>query len=645
MELKDLTFHIPGYQRGYRWKGTQIRDLIRDLYDFVNSDRETYCLQPIVVKGIDGKADSYEVLDGQQRLTSLWLIMRVAEDFGIGKDLPDWNFEHENKDSFKDTINGIRKESKKPGKETLKKAFDDPVSGGAAFIKQDIDSKYLENAMKAVYGFKTKDINNKTVDIKEALGTIFNVSNGITGEKKCVDIIWSVETGGTTSIINKFMNINSTKIELTNAELIKAYFAKNLPKEKEEKFNSDWEIMEQQMENNDFWGFITSSGTRKDDYPTPIEMLFEVYAFGNGYEGNKDSFNTRTLSEFYRDNILRQGSPEQYMDHWNEIKARADILYDWYQDYTLYHLVGLITEIGYWEEKANAKGLIEYKKVTENNSKLIQTLYDKYIQSKKSDFKDDILKSIGYWAKKNELMIKNNTGEMEIDFDNESLRYPGKDNCIKLLLLLYNVALLLRAHDANRDNESQRFPFWYYKSEKIDIEHINPKHFEGKKYTDDDRKNWAKDTIKIVDKNAQAGFKSRLRRDFSSGCKGARWDTFVNDLETAACIHDFDNLTLLDLHINRTYHDDFFRSKRAHILAAQYGLPKPVPKGGGKKDELYEESIIFPGTLWVFLRHYIEPPVDGEESDSGSDRWVDGDRKAYRTNVEDTVLKLLKERS
>jgi uncharacterized protein with ParB-like and HNH nuclease domain len=89
--LLGLKFFIPSYQRGYRWNDQQVEDLLNDINDFRpeninNSDEKTwYCLQPLVVKKVK-KADShsdetieeedwYEVIDGQQRLTTIYLII------------------------------------------------------------------------------------------------------------------------------------------------------------------------------------------------------------------------------------------------------------------------------------------------------------------------------------------------------------------------------------------------------------------------------------------------------------------------------------------------------------------------------------------------------------------------------------------
>ena len=72
--LFGKSFFVPTYQRGYRWTETQVKELLEDLYDFVSTKKDEndyYCLQPIIVKK---KEDCWELVDGQQRLTALWLI-------------------------------------------------------------------------------------------------------------------------------------------------------------------------------------------------------------------------------------------------------------------------------------------------------------------------------------------------------------------------------------------------------------------------------------------------------------------------------------------------------------------------------------------------------------------------------------------
>ena len=69
---------IPYYQRGYRWDEENVKALLDDIFNFMKSDEKKYCLQPIVV--VPGKDENghnfWEVIDGQQRLTTLFIIFK-----------------------------------------------------------------------------------------------------------------------------------------------------------------------------------------------------------------------------------------------------------------------------------------------------------------------------------------------------------------------------------------------------------------------------------------------------------------------------------------------------------------------------------------------------------------------------------------
>ena len=73
-------FIIPSYQRGYRWTGGEVSKLLDDVKDFFDRDdikkESFYCLQPLVVCKSKEFPDSWEVIDGQQCLTTIFLILR-----------------------------------------------------------------------------------------------------------------------------------------------------------------------------------------------------------------------------------------------------------------------------------------------------------------------------------------------------------------------------------------------------------------------------------------------------------------------------------------------------------------------------------------------------------------------------------------
>lgn len=93
LELRSINsllkekFYIPSYQRGYRWSKEQVNDLLNDIWEFTQKDKnkdEFYCLQPIVVlKEIyledDKEFTRYRVVDGQQRLTTIFILLTFLD--------------------------------------------------------------------------------------------------------------------------------------------------------------------------------------------------------------------------------------------------------------------------------------------------------------------------------------------------------------------------------------------------------------------------------------------------------------------------------------------------------------------------------------------------------------------------------------
>ena len=84
-DLAEMFFNIPDYQRGYRWETKQVYELLNDLLEF-DSNRvngQFYCLQPLVVirneNIFNHKSPIFDVIDGQQRLTTLFLIMNYLK--------------------------------------------------------------------------------------------------------------------------------------------------------------------------------------------------------------------------------------------------------------------------------------------------------------------------------------------------------------------------------------------------------------------------------------------------------------------------------------------------------------------------------------------------------------------------------------
>ena len=79
---EDFWFIIPEYQRSYVWQTDNVNELAEDLFfAFENKPDSEYFLGSLVLKRlISSSFPEYEVLDGQQRLTTFFIMMAVLRD-------------------------------------------------------------------------------------------------------------------------------------------------------------------------------------------------------------------------------------------------------------------------------------------------------------------------------------------------------------------------------------------------------------------------------------------------------------------------------------------------------------------------------------------------------------------------------------
>ena len=85
---KEVHYVIPRYQRAYAWEDKEIVQLIDD----INDSTRDYYIGSLVVAKVKGKVETYEIVDGQQRLTTLYLLLHYLVSCGrlegeVGKTL------------------------------------------------------------------------------------------------------------------------------------------------------------------------------------------------------------------------------------------------------------------------------------------------------------------------------------------------------------------------------------------------------------------------------------------------------------------------------------------------------------------------------------------------------------------------------
>ena len=198
-DLLGMRFFIPSYQRGYRWTKQQVEDLFNDVNEFIPEKvKETneitwYCLQPLVVRKMDSNDPRlkeieetnnwYEVIDGQQRLTTIFIILKLMNFAKV----PTIQYQTRPKSScFLNNINNEKDESNIDNIDfhfmlSTKKVFVNVLKGK---IKEGFIEKLI-NSCKVIW-YETQD------DAYEV-----------------------------------FKRLNSGKISLSNAELVKALLLKD----------------------------------------------------------------------------------------------------------------------------------------------------------------------------------------------------------------------------------------------------------------------------------------------------------------------------------------------------------------------------------------------------------------------------------
>jgi hypothetical protein len=330
-------FIIPGYQRGYRWQTEHITMLLNDIWD--NGDAN-YCLQPIVVKKLnDG---TLELIDGQQRLTSIYLIMKYIKQMLPSIEIKFWT-----------------KYVTRPRCEEFLKSLD------SALAKDNIDFLHIYNAYKAIDTW----FNDKKTDKMLMAINIYKYF----GEK--VKVIWyeleqkANAEENTNESIDLYTRLNIGKIPLTNAELVKALFLSRdsggISEEKQLEIATSWDIIEKELHDNSFWAFLTNEKPEK--FSTRIELIFNMMA--DKPENHKEKF----FTFFYFTNRM---STESKLEIWKEIQAFYLILKEWYNKSDIYHKVGYLIATGEQMQKL----INESKEMTKSdfesslNKKIVNSL-------------------------------------------------------------------------------------------------------------------------------------------------------------------------------------------------------------------------------------------------------------------------------
>lgn len=548
--IKDIrgTFHIPAYQRGYRWERTQVKTLLNDLYQCMeaNGQEKDYCLQPVVVQK-KGELQ-YDLIDGQQRLTTIYILLRYAHQNYF-------SFEYETREKTKDFLNNM-----------------DPQ-----LAQTNIDFFHIYQAYTTI-----KDWLEETFPA-DTDSHLYKLCNYV---KEKVKVIW-YEVGAEADPIVLFTRLNIGKIQLTNAELIRALFLSDTPNGMENRRKYEmaiqWDDIEKQLRDDDdaFWAFITRK--RAEDYPTRIDLLFDLMC--HKQDAEKDPL----FTFFKMEERLKHADRDSV---WQEVINAFLQLKEWYKNNVCYHKIGYLIASG---------------------SKTMADLLDEARGKRKSEFMkrlDEMIAESITWS----------TNDKDSYWD---LDYRKDYNRICRILLLFNVQSILY------NGVQQRFPFNKYNNEEWSIEHIHAQNSEGLKTVDlqlewlewhlpslkaihrDEPDNELVRTVeKVIDGIRQSG--RFIRSDFDDIFRRVVSD--LSDTTDTDYINTLSNLALLSCCHNTCLSNSTFDVKRNLIIKMD------------KRGEFIPYC-----TKMTFLKYYEN------SSDVQVHFWGQKDREAYLQAIQHVI--------
>lgn len=580
--LLGKEFYIPDYQRGYRWTSNEVNKLLEDLTAFFSDDYKEnpyYCMQPLVVCK-DENNDRWEVIDGQQRLTTMFLLLNY-----LGKELkkePPFEISYGSRDGSAGYLESPNK-----------KDANDNIDFYHIYKASQTIKSYFEN-----YGDKE---------------TFYQNLINSDASNQMVDFIWYDVSEKGIPPEEKFSDLNVGKINLTNAELIKALLLNNVSDEHQKiRLATEWDEIEHAFHNDDFWSFIYGENDSK--YETRIELIFDILMKKGAKEANK-YFTFDKYQELIKE---EKNNDEDYvMDKlWKDVTNLFHHFKSWHEDRYLYHIIGYLRYLKHPIDEI-------FKVFNDSNSK----------QDFRNKLKElAIIKTIYEYEKKDKKYHK-------LDIPSLSYEESKDKKHIRDILMLFNILSILECNES-----SVNFSFSNFYKHKWDLEHVrsqtakdiqngskkdlkdwiicNLEYFTGVEYN----KEWTIEDFKskIIDSETYSKLIGYCKTACESllGLLSESSDEKIAETYKAVCTaldikddmdfkqtHFIGNLVLLDQTTNRGYGNAFFPIKRRFI-------------NENEKKGIY----ILPCTKNVFSKNYSIALSDLMN-------WTETDAQAYTQEI------------
>ncbi len=614
----NYQFSIPSYQRGYRWESTEaggedeqeakhVDDLLNDLTYFVTSNphkKANYYLQPLMVKPrllADGSYE-WDVLDGQQRLTTMLLVLKCLKErlYG-GQQFGLYELKYANRKQL-----------------NFNRITFDRASADYDFPKanENLDSYYVRKAKDRIERWYDNELSNNPSLSDKFKEMLFypDETRGVNSSPALrAKFIWyNVQAlqpgapqlnGNRQHDIEVFNRLNRGKISLTDSELIKALFllcikvapAYGSSLLTPETLVRKWDDMGKKFQNEEFWNMIAPKGA---DYSNRLDLLFDFIkdCSGNG-KGSAYRFYYKKMH-----GLLTSPDINKVEELWTEVKQYFDTLCKWHENVHKHNFIGYLIENG--EELAN--------------------IYSS------SDLETKIRQGLGL----------ENVDEID------TLRYYDNEGYKKIrkVLLLFNVLTC--------DKFGQKFPFNLYRDNTFDVEHVNSQ-TDNPIEKIDEKIAWVKqqaipclwidrnetDTNGILTSGAREArdlitegvqflrdVKLNNNRDTGSKFKGYRtaveYYYASGNRNTGMFEKDaIGNLALLNSSINREYKNALFPQKLRTLKRSD------------------QEGVYIPlCTKYMFLKYYSNPQAN--VSAFSMMRWRQEDQDEYTEAIKESIRKI-----
>lgn len=257
--FKDFFFLIPNYQRHYVWQADNVNKLLSNIYDhskfqisLKDEDKEEYFLGSLVLQK---KGKTYDVLDGQQRLTTLLLIMTVLRDISKDKFNCD-KYIKVAKNDFEEIYNDTNR---------IEFQIRDDIGD---FVQKNIYN-YDENMdIHKKYSEIEQEKNNKNTSKKNmaiALSEIkrfltelneIELNNFVKTLLNNVVVIY-VSTENQEDAFRMFTVLNSSGVPLSGADILKSMNLGAVESSQRDKYAKKWEDIEKLFGEEDFDRFLS----------------------------------------------------------------------------------------------------------------------------------------------------------------------------------------------------------------------------------------------------------------------------------------------------------------------------------------------------------------------------------------------------